>query len=169
MANMILPSGETVLIDDADLEIVSRYKWYIQRRPDGHLYVQANCRREGVRGVAVLHRVVLNPPNGVPVDHINGNGLDNRRCNLRLCDARLNGANHKRKCRSRTGFWGVSKRPSGNYHAQITRGGKTIHLGAFSTPEDAARARDVAAIKEYGEFAALNFPLGATGNIGDIR
>lgn len=104
-----------------------------------------------------LHRFVNKTPIGFQTDHINRNKLDCRRCNLRTCTAKENYRN--RKFKSKLGYTGVIEhRNHKRYQARIILNGKFKHLGMFSTPIEAAKAYDFAAIKYYGEFASLNFP-----------
>jgi len=115
-------------------------------------------------GSILVHRLILGLSNGDKkrADHINRNRLDNRRENLRLCDARGNAAN-------RAGYPGSSKfkgvtfrRSCGKWEAAIRTRGKTRYLGVFIAEEDAARVYDTAALELFGEFAFLNFPMTAS-------
>jgi hypothetical protein len=102
-----------------------------------------------------MHRLIMAAPDGIGVDHINGDGLDNRRANLRLASQRDNSANMAVRASSATGFKGVSwKRRNRKWQAQIGR----TYLGIFASAEEAARAYDHAAREAWGEFAHLNFP-----------
>lgn len=116
-----------------------------ERHPDG--------RFRGVR----LHQFITGWDY---VDHINGDGLDNRRGNLR----RATHAENMRNCRlsrnSTSGYIGVSwSRAAGKWRAYISPDGRQIHLGLFATAEAAAVARDLASVRHFGEFARLNFPV----------
>jgi len=91
------------------------------------------------------------------VDHRNGNGLDNRRANLRPATKSQNGANRLIAASNKSGFKGVDLK-KGRWRAQIKVVGSKIHLGYFDLAEEAARAYDMAAIEAFGEFATLNFP-----------
>lgn len=102
-----------------------------------------------------LHRFILQPPPGLLGDHKNGDGLDNRRENLRVATKGQNNVN--RPVKNATGFRGVSRRPR-YFVAYICIDGRGFHLGCFKTPEQAARAFDAAALAHWGEFARLNFP-----------
>lgn len=106
-----------------------------------------------------MHRFVLSAPPGVYVDHINHNGLDNRRsCNIRLCTPSQNIARARYPV-GPSGFRGVywdEKR--GKYRASIKTGGRIRNIGRFPSAEEAASAYDRASIAMFGEFANLNFP-----------
>ncbi len=95
------------------------------------------------------------------VDHINGNKLDNRRSNLRLANRSTNQANRGASYHNKSGLKGVCHAPhtKDRWRAQITVRGHKMYLGTFTTPEEAARAYDQAAIQHFGEFARLNFPV----------
>jgi hypothetical protein len=103
--------------------------------------------------------MILEAPVGMDVDHINHDGLDNRRCNLRLCEHSQNIWHGTDTPWSETGFWGVRRIGATNrWAASLCVNYKQNHLGTYATPEAAARAYDVAARKYHGEFAKQNFP-----------
>jgi hypothetical protein len=102
-----------------------------------------------------MHRLLLNPPEGVEVDHINGNTLDNRRANLRICTHAENSRNRRGRSNSKSGVKGVTPYPGG-WRATINVNGKNVHLGCFTNIDDAAEAYDEAATRYYGEFARTN-------------
>jgi len=119
-----------------------------------------------------MHRVILDAPPAVEVDHINRNGLDNRRANLRLATRAENTRNAKLSRRNTSGFRGVSfDHFSGRWLAIVKSDGKTYRLGAFATPEEAAFAYDFAAAALHGEFASTNFSLSAATRayLGEFR
>jgi hypothetical protein len=109
-----------------------------------------------------LHRIIADAPRGKVVDHINGDPLDNRRANLRVCTQAQNLANGRSHRDSTSRYRGVSwKRSEGVWRAQISVGGqRSRFLGQYRDEEAAARAYDEAARAQYGEYARLNFPIG---------
>ena len=145
-----LGRGAFALIDATDAALVGERCWTLSRRAN-KLYATS-------RGV-YLHRVILGAPRGQEVDHINGDGLDNRRSNLRLCNRSENARNATRHFDGASGFKGVCRNKNGKrWLAQIFRNGSTARLGVFDTAEDAARAYDRASVRLDGEFARPNFP-----------
>ena len=147
-----LGSGLFATVDATDYEKVSRYKWFAQR--DGRC-IYATCRTRG-RAVS-MHRMIMRPRKGYVVDHIDGNGLNNRRCNLRVCTIRQNRAN-TRPCGGSSRFVGVYRHASGKWVAGLVCRGKYYYLGIFDDEVEAAKARDRKAYEFFGEYAYLNFP-----------
>lgn len=149
MTIVILPCGRELLIDAADLPVLEGWNWYADKRAHT-LYVRG--RRPGATTSAVyLHNLIM----GGRTDHINANGLDNRRVNLRRCTQAQNGLNKRPKAGKK--FKGVC-RCREKFYAEIyinrTRFASRMH----ETEEDAARAYDALAVKHHGEWAWLNFP-----------
>lgn len=104
----------------------------------------------------LMHRMIMRPRRGQLVDHIDGNGLNNRRCNLRVCNYQQNAANTgPRGGTSR--FVGVRRRGD-KWEAGVQCRGKYYHLGTFATEIEAAKARDRKAYELWGPYAYLNFP-----------
>ena len=106
------------------------------------------------RKLGSIHRYVMNYTEDYYIDHINGNRLDNRKSNLRVVTAQENNMNRSVSINSSSKYIGVNLTKSGKYQAKI----KNKHLGAFENEIDAAKARDEATKKMYGEFGKLNFP-----------
>ena len=138
-------AGRTFLVDTSDLEQVKHYSWCYSKTG----YLVANIKGKLVK----LHRYLLQPDDGVIVDHINGNPSDNRRCNLRLCTSTQNARNVSAGKNSRTGVLGVKKVKGGKYVAHIMVDRKSITLGRYDTIEEAAAARKEAEQRYFKEFA----------------
>jgi hypothetical protein len=155
-----LTQGAFTKIDARDAERVLGRSWYL-------FYNPINRKKYAVReerGVRVtLHRWILNADETKDVDHKNGDGLDNRRENLREATAAQNARNAKKRPSAASKFKGVNRDTSRTdriWRARIRVDCKLIHLGRFSTEEEAARAYDEAARRLHGEFACVNFPIG---------
>ncbi len=144
-------SHEIILDDDIDFSILRGL--HIQRNPGGNFYAKIRVKNQNKR----LHRVLINAPNDKTVDHINGNTLDNRKINLRLCTNSENLRNSKKRKTNTSGYKGVSFCKScKKYIASITLNYKKIRLGYFEDKKEAAIAYNMAAIKYHGNFAKLN-------------
>jgi hypothetical protein len=153
------PSGLSAVVDDEDFDRVATTKWRVFLSQWGRVYAVT------ARGT-LLHRSILDAPKGYDVDHINGDGLDNRRSNIRLGTHSQNLANQmsrltyaKRPSSSR--YKGVSlmegrPRP---WRATISVERKQHFLGYYLTQEEAAKAYDKAAARFFGQFARTNFPV----------
>jgi HNH endonuclease len=160
MVEVPLTQGKVALIDDEDAERVLAYKWCTQWDKSSPRWraIRYSGRKHG-RRTALLHRFIMDAPDGVQVDHINQDPLDNRRSNLRLATNSQNNCNKGRHIDSSTGFKGVWRHKKlGAFQAGIEHQGKKYHLGYFTTAEEAARAYDIAALMLHGEFARVNFP-----------
>jgi hypothetical protein len=160
MIEVPLTQGKVALIDDEDAERVLRYEWRAAWHAGARrYYVKRRTRRKGGPRHIWLHRFILDAPPGVEVDHINRDGLDNRRANLRFATPAENQWNSGRRIDNRTGFKGVywNKRKK-QFRAQIKRHGVQRCIGDFTTAIEAARAYDAAARLLFGEFARVNFP-----------
>jgi hypothetical protein len=157
IGTLILTQGKVAIVDAADMPLVAGRKWSALRAKNGRWYAKAKCRDRYL----YLHRVIAGAPEGFDVDHRDHDGLNNRRENLRVATRAQNNAN-QRKTRGRSRFKGVSpwEPDPRKWVAQITEAGKRRSLGLFPSEEAAARAYDEAAFAFYGDFAALNFPMG---------
>ena len=160
MIEIPLTQGKVALIDDEDYELVSKYKWFPQK---GNNTVYLVAHSKGVpskeRKTIRMHRLIMNAQPGQKIDHVNGNGLDNRKENLRFATSQQNSQNLRR-------FEGVSKykgvvydtnpKQKNKWRARITVNKNRIHLGRFPSEREAAFAYNEAAIKYFGGFARLN-------------
>ena len=151
-ARIPLTRGHFAIVDTDDLPaVMAAGKWQVNQC-DGRLYAAHATNQGNIR----LHTFLTGWP---LVDHINGDGLDNRRTNLRAVTPSQNGANISSPSHNTSGYKGVSfYRRTGRWRAYITVDQVNRHLGYFATSADAARAYDAAASTTWGEFARLNFP-----------
>lgn len=159
-----LTQGLFALVSPEDFDELNQYKWYASKSR-GRFYALRKLKRvPGKRPSEFMHRRILNPAPGEHCDHINGDGLDNRRSNLRIANRSQNQMNRGMQKNNTSGFKGVTS--SGNrWCAYIRCGGVSRNLGMFDSPEEAARAYDRRALELHGEFAKLNFEVkgGASG------
>lgn len=147
-----LTRGKVAIVDDQDVKAVAAHNW--NAYPSGQTWYAQRSYWTGERvATEGMGRFLTSPPKGLVVDHINGNGLDNRRSNLRHCTRQQNRYNTPTRRESRSGYTGVKKRANGRFTTYL----KGKSYGTYDTPEEAARAYDLAAIDEYGEFARTNF------------
>lgn len=153
-----LTKGQVALVDSDDYDRVSQWKWHAHWDGSGNRFYAQRSAREGKHSKSFsMHRVILGLGYGDcrQVDHINLNGLDNRRENLRIVSAAQNRQNRPIARNNTTGFKGVCA--AGNrYRAQISVGGKRIRLGYRLTAESAWRELYLpAAVKYHGEYARV--------------
>lgn len=128
---ILLTQNKVSLVDDEDYEELNQFKWHAMKDRSTY-YAGRRLNNKTLR----MHTVILNTPNGLQCDHINGNGLDNRKCNLRAVTLRENLQN--KQCKKSSKYVGVDwleKRK--RWRAQIYHEGKHYHLGTFLTEEEA--------------------------------
>lgn len=151
-----LTRGYIATVDDADFESVSRFKWHAAPKGKTVYAARRLSTREGKR-ITYLHIVIMRPPKGFRVDHIDGNGLNCRRANLRVCSHAENLQNRPKSRNNTAGYKGVCwNKAARKWQAQILANGKKTYLGLHLTPEEAAIAYNEAAIQYHGSFARLN-------------
>ena len=153
MKKIPLTKGRFTVVDDEDFPLLSQHKWYcMTSTPSGYA-----ARGTGSNGSLILmHRQIMETPKGMECDHINMDGLDNRRENLRNCTSSQNKMNRGPQKNNALGYKGISKIPSGKYRAKIQIDGKQVHLGYFESVQQAATAYDHAAEKYHHQFAHPN-------------
>lgn len=165
MKEIKLSQGSTVLVDNVDFEYLNQFKWYLSKGKNTYYAIRSRSVKEGLPKTISMHRELMNPYKGFEVDHIDMNGLNNQKNNLRICSRSQNQANRK-KARGNSKFIGVCKIKGETYKgktyrdtiiATINKNKKQIYLGSFRTEEEAAIAYDNAAKLHHGEFANLNF------------
>lgn len=163
MKEIKLTKGYVTLVDDEDYECLNQWKWYAYV---GKYTVYAirgeriGNRLDNKMMRILMHRYIMDTPIGLQTDHIDHNGLNNQKNNLRICTVAENQYNQNPRGKSK--YIGVSfcvRKYSTSIRISITAGEKRIHRGGFKTEEDAAIARDKLAVQYHGEFANLNFPM----------
>ena len=145
------------MVDDEDYGYLMQWKWYANKDRKTHYAVRSQCTAPKTFTKLRMHRVITACPANLQVDHINHNGLDNRRHNLRTCSLVQNLYNRRQPTTSKHGYRGVFKSSHCNsYQAVITYTYKHIGLGSYPTARLAAAVYDEAAKKYFGEFAIPN-------------
>jgi len=149
-----LTQGYFAMVDDEDYKYLCEYKWRVDKQANTNYA----ARRNGKQTTYYMHRQILNTPPDKEVDHINNNGLDNRRENLRICTLQQNKHNQKiRNDRKYSQYKGVTfRKDRKKWKAQIGVNNRHIHLGHFNKEIDAAVAYNEAAKQYFGEFAKIN-------------
>jgi len=156
-----LTKGLIAIVDDDDYIKLKKYNWYAtMNHKNGTWYAKRNIvTNSGKCTTITMHRQLLDSPK--MIDHINQNGLDNRRSNLRVCNRSQNQWNGKKR-KSASGFRGVREQRNKfgvSWHTYIWKNGKIIYVGSFDDKMKAAIAYDTKAIELFGkDFATLNFP-----------
>lgn len=147
-----LKNGETI-IDEQDLSLIKQHNWVIDSR--GYLVWKTMDKyRKNI--TKIFHRIVMDTPKGMDTDHINGNKLDNRRSNLRICTHKENCQNVNKRLNTHSVYKGVTKDIKAKTNQWVAYVGG-MRIGQFSTELSAAMAYDIWAKDHYGEFAKLNF------------
>jgi len=149
-----LTQGRFAIVDAEDYDRLSEHKWHVMK-----------CVRTEYAGsyqdgkYILMHRVLLNAPHHRIVDHRDGNGLNNRKHNLRLCTHQENLYNQRPRLGGTSRFRGVCWRKTRRkYETKIQKNGKRYSLGYYHDETEAAVVYDIKAMELFGEFAYLNFP-----------
>jgi len=151
MKEINITKGQRTLVDNKDYEILMKHRW----RCDVNGYAVRTTRN----GIIKMQHFLIEGRNELCVDHINGNRLDNRRSNLRLCTKIENSRNRKVGKNNTSGYKGViffPKNPKKPWRVQISVNGIKKHIGYFKNKVEAAVAYNSKAIELYGDFARLN-------------
>ncbi len=173
MKKILLTQEKFALVDDEDFESIFQHKYCANKIGNTYyairrITIKSQNQKENTKRkmkMILMHRIILEYKlkrklkHWENTDHINGNGLDNRRCNLRLCDQSKNGGNRKKQNKKTSSIYkGVSwSKRCKKWRTQIKVNKKPRHIGYFESETKAGKAYDEAAIKYFGEFARLNF------------
>lgn len=156
MKELYLSEEEVVLLDDEDFLEVSQFNWHVLRKPHYTSYAVRNIFIDGRWTSFLMHRMILRVNPDQHIDHIDGNGLNNTRANLRIATRGQNMRNTRHHRNNTSGFRGVCfDRQHQKYRASIRTDGRLKYLGLFLTPEEAHMAYCAAAKVFHKEFARL--------------
>jgi hypothetical protein len=147
-----LTKGKFATVDAADYEWLIQFRWHATGT-HGRYYAATVIDGKSIS----MHRMIMNPPPGKVTDHMDGNGLNNSRANMRNCTPQQNRYNQRPLRRKASQYIGVFRRGD-KWYAKITHNRKCHFLGPFDTEVEAAKARDKKAIELRGQYAWLNFP-----------
>lgn len=154
-----LGHGLVAVIDDSDMPLIVGYSWHSAKSGNTYYAKASGSNPKGVPGqyTVRMHRLIMGAKPGQIVDHRDGDGLNNRRSNLRFATIQGNRSNGRKRRDCLSQYKGVTK-DNGRWRAQIVVNRVNRRLGTFDDEEAAARAYDAAALAAFGEFARLNFP-----------
>jgi hypothetical protein len=146
-----LTNGKKAVVDDEDYEVLNKHTWHYSGG-----YAVRLIKKSGGKSI-LMHREIMNTPDGMETDHIDHNGLNNCKNNLRICNQHQNQANSKLRIDNTSGFKGVNfKKSQKSWQANIKCNGKKIFIGSFLTPGEASFAYEKTALELFGEFANIN-------------
>lgn len=152
MKKILLTQGKIALVDDEDHAFLKQWKWNANKIRHNYYAV-----RIAGKNSIYMHRAILKAAAGVEIDHINGNGLDNRKKNLRKTTRKQNGRNLRPRTNGTSKFKGVCRDKSRRkWASHIKVNGKSVFLGRFMKEKDAALAYNAAALKNFGKYARIN-------------
>lgn len=150
-------AGKFAMVDDEDFEYLNQWRWYLFNcKTVFYAARSTSAKKEGKKVPIIMHRLIMNCPPDMIVDHRDHDGLNNQRSNLRICTKQQNACNRVASRGVTSKFIGVSRYSENKWQAALAPHGKPIHLGYFNSEIEAAAAYDASAKKHYGEFASQN-------------
>lgn len=153
MKKIELTQGNSVLVDSEDFDQLNQFKWHVKKHGKLRYAARTLLRKDG-HGTVRMHCVIMKVPIGMEVDHKNGNGLDNRKKNLRLCTRAENSRNRGKSKNNTSGYKGVFYHiKARKWIAQIVCNRRKIYLGIFNDKKQAYVAYVKACDKYHGEYA----------------
>lgn len=154
MAIIKLSQGKEAIVDDELFEWLNQWKWTAMKHGR---YAARRTQKDNIIRQIYMHRLIMNAPEGMEVDHIDNDGLNNQRLNLRLVTNKQNHYNHKIFSHNKSGYNGVSwNKKLGKWEVSISLNSKTVHGGLFTDIKDAARAANFLIEKHHGGVGRLN-------------
>lgn len=152
-----LTQEKFAIVDDDMYDYLMQWKWCTYKMGN-NFYAARKDKGTLFRKSILMHRFIMNTPNGMEADHIDLDGLNNTRTNLRNCTHAQNNQNKKKQSNNSSGYKGIVwDKERKKWKAQISVNGKHVLIGRFSNIEDAVKAYDEIAKQYHGEFANTNF------------
>lgn len=154
-----LTQNKVAIVDDDDFELLNKWKWFASEGGNTAYAKRRMWFTDGRKRIIGMHRLLMGIHFGIEkqIDHINGDGLDNRRCNLRIASKAENVRNKGKLRNNTSGYKGVAWHDRAQkWQAGIKKNNKRIYLGLFHSKRLAALAYNEAALKHHGKFARLN-------------
>jgi len=162
MKEIKLTQGKVAFVDDEDYERINRFKWYAHNC--GNTFYATRHKKNSTKLIRMHQEVMQRLSIQAEIDHKNGNGLDNRKYNLRLCTHHQNQSNRHKSSKGTSIYRGVHKKTN-QRKWRVRIGKEGCHLGYYDDEIQAAKVYDTAAFARYGEFAQLNFPKEEAGQL----
>ncbi len=153
-----LTQGQFAQVDDSDYDFLMQWKWHAELRDKIWYARRGRLISDSSHGNLYMHRIIMKPVRELVVDHIDHNGLNNQKSNLRICTRQQNQFNGSKQENSTSGFYGVRwDKARTKWCAELKINSKKVYMKRFSCEIEAAKAYDEVAKKYRGDFANLNF------------
>jgi hypothetical protein len=153
-----LTQGKIAIVDDEDYDFINQWKWQFIKNKSENIYAYRRFwdAENKIMKHVLMHRLIMKlTDKNIFIDHIDHNGLNNQKSNLRFCTKSQNGANRK-SALGVSKFLGVAPHGGNGWQSQICKDRKKIYIGKYKTEEEAALAYNKKALELFGEFAKLN-------------